>query len=42
MAKLRGVEEFPSLWERRTTLADDAGHEYHLLSLNDLVQAKKT
>jgi hypothetical protein len=42
MAKLRGVAEFADLWERRTTLADDSGREYHLLSLNDLVQAKKT
>jgi len=42
MAKLRGVDGFADLWERRTTLADDLGHEYHLLSLNDLVQAKKT
>ncbi len=42
MAKMRGVDPFAELWERRTTLADDAGHEYHLLSLADLVQAKKT
>jgi hypothetical protein len=42
MSKLRGVDDFAKLWERRTTLADDSGNEYHLLSLPDLVQAKKT
>jgi hypothetical protein len=42
MSKMRGVDAFAELWKRRTTLADDAGNEYHLLSLNDLVQAKKT
>jgi hypothetical protein len=42
MAKLRGVEAFPALWERRTTLTDADGSTYVLLSLADLVQAKKT
>src|SRR5438445_5755299 len=42
MSKLRGVEQFPVLWERRTTLADTDGTTYELLSLPDLVQAKKT
>jgi hypothetical protein len=42
MSRMRGVDPFPELWVRRTTLVDDAGNEYHLLSLNDLVQAKKT
>ena len=42
MSKLRGVDAFENLWERRTTIADDAGNEYHLLSLADLVKAKKT
>jgi hypothetical protein len=42
MAVMRGVDEFPKLWERRTTLADTTGARYELLSLTDLVQAKKT
>lgn len=42
MAKLRGVEPFPVVWERRTTLTDNDGGNYILLSLPDLVLAKKT
>jgi hypothetical protein len=42
MSVLRGVDFFDQLWRRRTTIADDAGNEYHLLSLADLVKAKKT
>jgi hypothetical protein len=42
MAKLRGVEAFPALWERRTIIADADDVTYELLSLPDLVQAKKT
>lgn len=42
MSKLRGVEPFPALWERRTTISDNDGTIYELLSLPDLVQAKKT
>lgn len=42
MSKLRGVDSFPALWERRTTLTDEEGTTYELLSLPDLVQAKKT
>ena len=42
MAKLRGVEAFPALWERRTVIADTDHVTYELLSLPDLVQAKKT
>ena len=42
MAKLRGVEDFPALWERRTVIADADQVSYELLSLPDLVQAKKT
>ena len=37
MSKMRGVEDFPHLWERRTTIED-----IELLSLPDLVKAKKT
>jgi hypothetical protein len=42
MSKLRGVDPFPALWERRTTLTDKDGTIYDLLALPDLVQAKKT
>jgi len=42
MAKLRGVEAFPALWERRTVITDTDHVTYELLSLPDLVQAKKT
>jgi len=42
MSHLRGVEEFEVLWGRRTTLTDTDGTVYELLSLPDLVQAKKT
>lgn len=42
MSKLRGVEPFVALWPRRTTLTDGDGTTYELLSLPDLVLAKKT
>lgn len=42
MARLRGVEPFPVLWERRTTITDTDGSVYELLALPDLVLAKKT
>jgi len=42
MSKLRGVDPFAALWERRTTLRDNDGTTYDLLALPDLVQAKKT
>ena len=42
MSKLRGVDSFPALWERRTSITDADGTMYELLSLPDLVQAKKT
>ncbi len=42
MAKMRGVADFESLWERRTTLQGSDGTIYELMSLSDLVQAKKT
>lgn len=41
MTKMRGVDPFPELWQRRTTLEVD-GMEINLMSLPDLVQAKKT
>ena len=42
MSKLRGVDAFSVLWERRTTLTDADGTVYELLALTDLVKAKKT
>ncbi len=42
MSVLRGVDTFPKLWARRTTLTDTDGTRYELLALPDLVQAKKT
>lgn len=41
MTVMRGVDPFPELWERRTTIAIDDS-EADLLSLPDLVKAKKT
>jgi len=41
MSKMRGVDEFEALWERRTTLEIES-ETIELLSLPDLVQAKKT
>jgi hypothetical protein len=42
MTKLRGLGDFAWLWERRTVFQGADGAEYHLLSVPDLVQAKKT
>jgi hypothetical protein len=42
MAKMRGVAPFSQLWDRRTTLDAEDGSRYELLSLPDLVMAKKT
>jgi len=41
MSRMRGVDPFPELWERRTTIEVD-GDLMDLLSLPDLVKAKKT
>ena len=41
MSKMRGVDEFPQLWDRRTTV-EIADGKLELLSLPDLVLAKKT
>jgi hypothetical protein len=41
MTVMRGVDPFPELWERRTTITIDDS-EADLLSLPDLVKAKKT
>jgi hypothetical protein len=42
MTRLRDLPGFSVLWERRTTLADATGEEFNLLSVPDLVSAKKT
>ena len=42
MSRMRGVADFHALWERRTTLEMDDDTLCDLLSLPDLVQAKKT
>jgi len=42
MSRMRGVASFASLWKRRTTVELPGGARVDLLSLPDLVQAKKT
>jgi hypothetical protein len=42
MSKMRGVDSFTKLWKRRTTIELPDGTKCDLLSLPDLVQAKKT
>jgi hypothetical protein len=42
MSVLRGVAPFPELWERRTTLEIESGSRIEMISLPDLVLAKKT
>ncbi len=42
MAKMRGVDAFAKLWKRRTAIELPDGIKCDLLSLPDLVQAKKT
>jgi hypothetical protein len=42
MTHLRAMPPFPVLWERRTVIADERENEFHLLSIPDLVDAKKT
>lgn len=41
MAKMRGVDDFAALWERRTTV-NDGSLQFEVMSLPDLVNAKKT
>ena len=41
MSRMRGLDPFPALWERRTTL-EIGGDSLDLLAIPDLVQAKKT
>jgi hypothetical protein len=42
MSRMRGVDGFPKLWKRRTVLKLPDGTRYDLVSLPDLVRAKKT
>lgn len=42
MSKMRGVPSFAELWDRRTSIDDGHGTFVELLSLRDLVAAKKT
>ena len=42
MARMRGVADFDELWSRRTTLEEGSGRAIELMSLQDLVAAKKT
>ena len=42
MSVMRGVDPFPDLWERRTTAVLPDGTECDVLSMPDLVKAKKT
>jgi hypothetical protein len=42
MSRMRGVEPFPKLWNRRTVIELPDGTRCDLLSLPDLVKAKKT
>ena len=42
MTRMRGVPDFALLWERRTVLQDDAGTTFDIMSVSDLVRAKKT
>jgi hypothetical protein len=42
MTRMRGVDPFPQLWSRRTSLELPGGIRCHVMALPDLVQAKKT
>lgn len=42
MSKMRGCDDFPTLWERRMTLQDADGTVYEIMGIEDLVKAKKT
>jgi hypothetical protein len=42
MSVMRGVAGFDELWKRRNTLEDPSGTRIELISLPDLVKAKKT
>jgi hypothetical protein len=42
MSSMRGVDEFPALWRRRTTIRLPDGTRCDIMSLPDLLKAKKT
>ena len=42
MSKLRGVDSFEELWSRKLSITDGEGNQIAVLSLPDLVKAKKT
>jgi hypothetical protein len=42
MTRLRDLPDFAVLWARRATIRDEDGETFELLSVEDLVQAKKT
>jgi len=42
MTRLRDLPPFEVLWQKRTTINDENGDSFELLSVEDLVQAKKT
>jgi hypothetical protein len=42
MTRLRDLPDFGVLWGRRTTIRDEDGETFELLSVEDLIQAKKT
>ena len=42
MSRMRGVDEFPALWRRRTTIRLPDGTRCDIMSLPDLLKAKKT
>ena len=42
MTRLRDLPDFEVLWARRATIQDEDGETFELLSVEDLVQAKKT
>ena len=42
MTRLRDLPEFEALWARRATIRDEGGETFELMSVQDLVQAKKT
>ncbi len=42
MTRLRGMSSFETLWSRRTVVADENDGVFNLLSVPDLVEAKKT
>lgn len=42
MTRLRGLPDFVTLWDRRTTIEDADGITFQIMGVSDLVQAKKT